>query len=66
MLFAAMAITGCIGVSAVLNYLIADPVERLRSRLRTDAKGAGTSPAADAARRPQAPAQPMGTIRRVP
>jgi len=66
MLFAAMAITGCIGVSAVLNYLIADPVERLRSRLRTDAKGAGTSPAADAARRPPVPAQPMGTIRRVP
>jgi len=66
MLFAAMAITGCIGVSAVLNYLIADPVERLRSRLRTDAKGAGTSPAADATRRPPVPAQPMGTIRRVP
>lgn len=64
MLFAAMSITGCIGFSAVLNYLIADPVERLRSRLRTDPAG-GTAPA-DASRRPQAPAQPIGTIHRVP
>ncbi|MFJ3461765.1 acyltransferase family protein [Achromobacter spanius] len=66
MLFAAMAITGCIGVSAVLNYLIADPVERLRSRLRTDPRGAGASAPADVRLRPQVPAQPMGTIRRVP
>ncbi|WP_367353177.1 acyltransferase family protein [Achromobacter animicus] len=66
MLFAAMAITGCIGVSAVLNYLIADPVERLRSRLRTDPRGTGAVAPADVRPRPQVPAQPMGTIRRVP
>lgn len=66
-LFAALVIAGCIGFSALLNGLIADPVERLRSRLRTDAGAASSGTAADARRRPQAtPAQPMGTIRRVP
>lgn len=65
MLFAALVIAGCIGFSALLNGMIADPVERLRSRLRTDA-GGGTAPAAGTRRRPQAAPQPMGTIRRVP
>lgn len=66
-LFAALVIAGCIGFSALLNGLIADPVERLRSRLRTDAGTASSGTAADARRRPQTtPAQPMGTIRRVP
>mgnify|MGYP000083950433 CR=1 FL=1 len=66
MLFAAMAITGCIGVSAVLNYLIADPLERLRSRLRTDGGRGAAQPAVDSRPRPQVPVEPMGTIRRVP
>ncbi|MCY1522857.1 Acyltransferase family protein [compost metagenome] len=69
MLFAALVITGCIGFSALLNGLIADPVERLRSRLRTDADGADGSspvPVAGARLRPPAAAQPLGSIRRVP
>ncbi|MGE8686370.1 MAG: acyltransferase family protein [Achromobacter sp.] len=69
MLFAALVITGCIGFSALLNGLIADPVERLRSRLRTDAGGADDSalaPSASVRRRRPAAAQPLGSIRRVP
>ncbi|MFD4837205.1 acyltransferase family protein [Achromobacter sp. NPDC058515] len=65
MLFAALVIASCIAFSALLNALISDPVERLRSRLRTDA-GGEAAPAASARRRPQAPAQPIGTIHRVP
>ncbi|WMD20063.1 acyltransferase [Achromobacter seleniivolatilans] len=67
MLFAALVITGCIGFSALLNGLIADPVERLRGRLRATAKDDGRPQAADVRRRPAAAsAQPMGSIRRVP
>ena len=33
-LFDALVLTGCIGFAALLNALIADPVERLRVRLR--------------------------------
>lgn len=69
MLFSALVITGCIGFSALLNGLIADPVERLRSRLRTDARGAddgAQAPAAGGRQRPAAAAQPLGSIRRVP
>lgn len=72
MLFAALVITGCIGFSALLNGLIADPVERLRNRLRTDTGGAADdgaqAPAAGAGARlrPTTPAQPLGSIRRVP
>lgn len=66
MLFAALVITGCIGFSALLNGLVADPVERLRSRLRRRPEGAGQAPAPDPQRRPQGAAQPMGSIHRVP
>ncbi|MGY6270544.1 acyltransferase family protein [Achromobacter denitrificans] len=67
MLFSALVITGCIGFSALLNGLIADPVERLRNRLRSDAGDAdGTARAPAAGLRPRPPAQPLGTIRRVP
>jgi peptidoglycan/LPS O-acetylase OafA/YrhL len=68
MLFSALVITGCIGFSALLNGLIADPVERLRNRLRADAGGAGDgaqAPAAGVRVRARA-AQPLGSIRRVP
>jgi hypothetical protein len=69
MLFSALVITSCIGFSALLNGLIADPVERLRSRLRTDARGAddgAQAPTAGGRQRPAAAAQPLGSIRRVP
>ncbi|WP_369798570.1 acyltransferase family protein [Achromobacter sp. RTa] len=69
MLFAALVITGCIGFSALLNGLIADPVERLRNRLRADAGGTDDNvlaPSAGVRRRPAAAAQPLGSIRRVP
>lgn len=69
MLFAALVITGCIGFSALLNGLIADPVERLRNRLRADAGGTDDNvlaPSAGVRRRPPAAAQPLGSIRRVP
>ncbi|MPT40784.1 MAG: acyltransferase, partial [Achromobacter sp.] len=70
MLFSALVIAGCIGFSALLNGLVADPVERLRSRLRRKPL-AGEDVATDAQRRPQSaappsPAQPMGSIHRVP
>jgi len=68
MLFSALVITGCIGFSALLNGLIADPVERLRNRLRADAGDAGDgaqAPAAGVRVRARA-AQPLGSIRRVP
>ncbi|KAG1181332.1 hypothetical protein G6F35_015936 [Rhizopus arrhizus] len=65
MLFAALVITGCIGFSALLNGLIADPVERLRSRLRSEPRGRGQAQAADV-RRPAQPGQALGSIRRAP
>lgn len=65
MLFAALVITGCIGFSALLNGLIADPVERLRSRLRSTPEARGPAQAADT-RRPAQPAQALGSIRRAP
>jgi len=68
MLFSALVIAGCIGFSALLNGLIADPVERLRSRLRNRGKPAADvqTPVPDAQRRPPSAAQPIGTIRRAP
>ncbi|CAB3727696.1 acyltransferase family protein [Achromobacter kerstersii] len=68
MLFSALVIAGCIGFSALLNGLIADPVERLRSRLRNRGKQAADvlAPVPDAQRRPPSAAQPIGTIRRAP
>ncbi|MBO9327577.1 acyltransferase family protein [Achromobacter xylosoxidans] len=66
MLFAIVVITSCIAFSALLNALIADPVERLRNRLRTNAgEPDAPAPAADARRRPAA-ARPLGSIRRAP
>ena len=38
-LFDALVLTGCIGFAALLNALIADPVERLRVRLRAGGRG---------------------------
>ncbi|WP_088142561.1 acyltransferase family protein [Achromobacter xylosoxidans] len=65
LLFSALVITSTIAFSALLNSVIADPIERLRSRLRTD--DGEPAPAAGARRRPaNAPAQPLGSIRRVP
>ena len=65
LLFMALVITSTIAFSALLNSVIADPIERLRSRLRTDDRD--PAPASDARRRPAgAPAQPLGSIRRVP
>ncbi|MOA40011.1 Acyltransferase family protein [compost metagenome] len=65
MLFAALVVTGCIGFSALLNGLIADPMERLRSRLRSEPPGREKTPATDA-RRPAQPGQALGSIRRAP
>ena len=65
LLFMALVITSTIAFSALLNSVIADPIERLRSRLRTDDRD--PAPASDTRRRPAgAPAQPLGSIRRVP
>lgn len=66
MLFSALVIAGCIGFSALLIGLVADPVERLRSRLRRRPDAAGQTPTPDTQRRPQGAAQPMGSIHRVP
>ncbi|WZB73777.1 hypothetical protein WJ972_20970 [Achromobacter insuavis] len=38
-MFTALVVAGCIGFAALLNSLIADPVERLRRRLRAAAAG---------------------------
>lgn len=65
MLFAALVVTGCIGFSALLNGLIADPVERLRSRLRSEPPDRGQTQAAGV-RRPAQPGQALGSIRRAP
>ncbi|MOA54083.1 hypothetical protein D3C78_1776470 [compost metagenome] len=65
-LFAALVIAGSIGFSALLNGLVADPVERLRSRLRSKPQAGAPIPAPDARRRPQNAPQPIGTIHRVP
>ncbi len=41
-LFTVLVVAGCIGLSALLNSLIADPVERLRRRLRARGDASGT------------------------
>nr|WP_241133524.1 acyltransferase [Achromobacter insuavis] len=74
-MFTALVVAGCIGFAALLNSLIADPVERLRRRLRAAPPPAdtdtGTAAAPDASRR-KAPRQraaasaAVGTIRRAP
>ncbi len=74
-MFTALVVAGCIGFAALLNSLIADPVERLRRRLRAAPPPAdtdtGTAVAPDASRR-KAPRQraaasaAVGTIRRAP
>ena len=65
LLFSALVITSTIAFSALLNSVIADPVERLRKRLRSD--DGEQAPAASSRRRPAAePAQPLGSIRRAP
>ncbi|WP_447991614.1 acyltransferase family protein [Achromobacter spanius] len=71
-LFAALVVAGSIGFSALLNGLVADPVERLRSRLRSKPQAGAPvpvpapAPVPDLRRRPQSAAQPIGTIHRVP
>ncbi|MCY1456989.1 hypothetical protein D9M71_742460 [compost metagenome] len=71
-LFAALVVAGSIGFSALLNGLVADPVERLRSRLRSKPQAGAPvpvpapTPVPDLRRRPQSAAQPIGTIHRVP
>lgn len=70
-MFTALVVAGCIGLAALLNSLIADPVERLRRRLRTAPPPAQAEAAPEAARR-KAPRQraaastAVGTIRRAP
>ena len=70
-MFTALVVAGCIGLAALLNSLIADPVERLRRRLRTAPPPAQAEAALEAARR-KAPRQraaastAVGTIRRAP
>lgn len=70
-MFTALVVAGCIGLAALLNSLIADPVERLRRRLRTAPPPAQAEAAPEAARR-KAPRQraaastTVGTIRRAP
>ncbi len=74
-MFTALVVAGCIGFAALLNSLIAAPVERLRRRLRAAPPPAdtdtGTAAAPDASRR-KAPRQraaasaAVGTIRRAP
>ncbi|NYS14850.1 acyltransferase [Achromobacter xylosoxidans] len=44
-MFMALVVAGCIGLAALLNSLIAEPVERLRRRLRVDAPLAGVGSA---------------------
>jgi len=65
MLFTALVVTGCIAFSALLNGLIADPVERLRSRLRSDPPSGDKIPATNP-RRPAQPGQALGSIHRAP
>ncbi|CAB3842167.1 hypothetical protein LMG26841_01508 [Achromobacter dolens] len=71
-MFTALVVTGCIGFAALLNSLIADPVERLRRRLRTTqppaAPDAGNAPEAARRKTPRrrAAATAVGTIRRAP
>lgn len=70
-MFMVLVVAGCIGFAALLNSLIADPVERLRRRLRAAAPQARAEPAAPDAARWQPPRQraasgAVGTIRRAP
>ncbi len=66
-LFDALVLTGCIGFAALLNALIADPVERLRVRLRAGGREDLSVDPRPAASLPAAPRQRrVNPIRRAP
>lgn len=64
-LFTALVVAGCVGFAALLNAFIADPVERLRNRLRAERKDAADTLAGQPGALGRG-RQPMGSIRRVP